>query len=428
MYQTNCQLVHAGLARMGIAPADIEDATQEVFVIAFKKRDEFRKDCSQKTWLLAIARRVAANMRRKTRVDVELSEEQEGDLPSPFDVVVEQEASSRVWHLIKKLPKDRQEVFVLSELQELSGSEIAMVTGLEPATVYWRVRTARREFGALLQREEAHDAWKQVRTEIRAEQESTRLRSWSPLFSRLSETAGTAPAYFFSLSPTLSHCALALLTVLSIPALRFPHSNDSSPRSTMQLAPVAKSVTAASTDEEAPQAAQTKLRRSQLEPIRQESEPHPLSKIVSKRSRTRAALKETLREEVFVSRVELAQQPRITRDSRAAASGATGIVEDADTAGSDISAELELLQEASRLRLRGSADVARQLLRRHKVEFPKGVLRKERNALLAQLDCTHAQLQELAPALRRAALSTCQGGRSTLFHKVQSVTADSSQN
>ncbi len=59
-------------------------------------------------------------------------------------------------------PSDQREVFVLAELEGLSGPEIAAALGAKLNTVYSRLRLARRHFARVVKRSQAH-----VRREMR---------------------------------------------------------------------------------------------------------------------------------------------------------------------------------------------------------------------------------------------------------------------
>jgi RNA polymerase sigma-70 factor (ECF subfamily) len=55
--------------------------------------------------------------------------------------------------LLDGLDERKREVFVLSEILEMSGREIAETTGVPMNTVYSRLRAAREEFDAAAQRQ-----------------------------------------------------------------------------------------------------------------------------------------------------------------------------------------------------------------------------------------------------------------------------------
>jgi RNA polymerase sigma-70 factor (ECF subfamily) len=65
------------------------------------------------------------------------------------------EQAALLHRLLDSLDDDKREVFVLSELEEMSGPEIAEALQLNLNTVYARVRAARSAFETALRRYEA---------------------------------------------------------------------------------------------------------------------------------------------------------------------------------------------------------------------------------------------------------------------------------
>lgn len=117
-----------------------DDLTQETYLRAFGALPRFRGESSARTWLLAIARRVAADHlrsrdRRPQGVAVDAP-----DLPvagaDPADHVP-------VSLLLARLDSDRREVFVLTQLLGLSYAEAGEVCGCPVGTVRSRVARAR---------------------------------------------------------------------------------------------------------------------------------------------------------------------------------------------------------------------------------------------------------------------------------------------
>jgi len=68
------------------------------------------------------------------------------------------EGARLLYALLDELDADLREVFVLSELEEMSGPAIAEALDLELSNVYARVRRARLAFDAALKRHRARQA------------------------------------------------------------------------------------------------------------------------------------------------------------------------------------------------------------------------------------------------------------------------------
>ena len=54
--------------------------------------------------------------------------------------------------LLDRLSDEKREVFVLAELEQLTGAEIGEILGINQRTVYSRLRAARAEFDAAVRR------------------------------------------------------------------------------------------------------------------------------------------------------------------------------------------------------------------------------------------------------------------------------------
>jgi RNA polymerase sigma-70 factor (ECF subfamily) len=140
--------------------ADVEDLTQQVFIAVHQNLDRFRGDCAVTTWLYGIASRTVLmhfrTGRRRNRAieafgnETRTQETAAASAESSFEVRQELERVSRCLEQIK--PKKRI-VFVLHEVEGLSGKEIAHALDINEATVWTRLFHARRELVALLRKE-----------------------------------------------------------------------------------------------------------------------------------------------------------------------------------------------------------------------------------------------------------------------------------
>lgn len=143
------------LTHLGVRPADVPDASQEVFVVVMKRAETFRGDSSVRTWLYGICRNVAHTTRRKTASirevpTDELPEEilqpaQEGDLWI-------KRAHAQLVEALQALDEEQREVFLLYEIEDLSIEEIAAAQGTAISTCYARLHAARDKVQALLRR------------------------------------------------------------------------------------------------------------------------------------------------------------------------------------------------------------------------------------------------------------------------------------
>jgi RNA polymerase sigma-70 factor (ECF subfamily) len=123
----------AHLAERSVA----DDLTQEVYLRALPALVRFRAEASARTWLLSIARRVAADHVRHQRRRRALALRQPGVTePDPA-------ASVELSLLLDRLDHDRRVAFVLTQLLGLTYAETASVCGCPVGTVRSRVARAR---------------------------------------------------------------------------------------------------------------------------------------------------------------------------------------------------------------------------------------------------------------------------------------------
>jgi RNA polymerase sigma-70 factor (ECF subfamily) len=135
-------------ANRGIPRAALDDVTQEVFIVVDRKLHEFEGRASLRTWIAAIVRRVVADYikKRGNRPAGDETLEREPACEASRERLEENAALELLDTLLARMSDDQREVFVLHEIEELSGAEIAEVTGVNENTVWTRLRAARRIF------------------------------------------------------------------------------------------------------------------------------------------------------------------------------------------------------------------------------------------------------------------------------------------
>jgi RNA polymerase sigma-70 factor (ECF subfamily) len=139
------------LLHLGVRERDVADVTHGVFLIAYRKWGEFEHRSSPRTWLYGIALRAARNHARKGAVRREIPEA-EPDARATTGA----EASTEALHarrqlalaeqVLDSLAAEQREVFILHELEQMTGSEIAALLGVPEGTVRSRLRLGRAAF------------------------------------------------------------------------------------------------------------------------------------------------------------------------------------------------------------------------------------------------------------------------------------------
>ena len=164
VYRDHVQTVARWVARLAGRGADVEDLTQEVFVIVDRRLREFRGDSAVATWLFRIAANVAANDRRRrarvpwwkpTRLAVERTLPAPGD--TPLERLERRERQSMFYAALDRLREDHRRLLVLFELEQLSTSEIAPMLGRTEGNVRVLLHRARAAFLKSLLRERKRD-------------------------------------------------------------------------------------------------------------------------------------------------------------------------------------------------------------------------------------------------------------------------------
>ena len=151
LYDVHFRLVWRALRRLGVPSSDLMDLTQKVFLITFRNLSRFEGRSSIATWLYGICNRVAAAHRRSNAVRHEVPTDPAAlaGVPvatpaAPSDVVLAHQVE--VERILSKLSEGQRAVFVLYEMDELSGPEIASLLGISLGTVRSRLRYARATF------------------------------------------------------------------------------------------------------------------------------------------------------------------------------------------------------------------------------------------------------------------------------------------
>jgi len=119
---------------------DAEDIVQETYLTAILKRDQFREQSSQRTWLCGIAEnKVRQHIRRKS-IHASRTAELEDDLPiNDRDRLIAAEELTLLQNNVNDLPNDLRSCAVVSILCGMDGRDAAEILGIPVQTVYNRV-------------------------------------------------------------------------------------------------------------------------------------------------------------------------------------------------------------------------------------------------------------------------------------------------
>jgi RNA polymerase sigma-70 factor (ECF subfamily) len=136
---------------------DAEDVLIEALLKAYRNLDQLRESAAFKAWLAQIARRVCWQLKQRESLQplLQLSTvEDEGQQiaspePSPELLLAKQQMKEWLLKAVDHLEPTYREVYVLREIEEMSGEEVAKRLGLSLAAMKTRLHRAResvREF------------------------------------------------------------------------------------------------------------------------------------------------------------------------------------------------------------------------------------------------------------------------------------------
>ena len=127
---------------------EAEDVTQDAFLRALHRIDQYRGTAPFRAWLMRIVTNTALNtLERRRAIPVEDVEEPEpspeGEALSPASMLERSEARERLAGKITRLRPEHRALVVLRDLEGLSYEEIMTITGLPEGTVKSRLHRAR---------------------------------------------------------------------------------------------------------------------------------------------------------------------------------------------------------------------------------------------------------------------------------------------
>jgi RNA polymerase sigma-70 factor (ECF subfamily) len=162
LVQAHSDFVWRSLRRLGVPEHLVDDATQQVFLIAAGKLEAIRPGC-ERSFLFGALGNVAAHVRRslaRGREQPQASVVETVDpSPQPDELIAQRQTRALLDEVLDALPTELRTVFILFELEELPAPEVAELTGLALGTVASRLRRAREEFHKAAKRVRANAAW-----------------------------------------------------------------------------------------------------------------------------------------------------------------------------------------------------------------------------------------------------------------------------
>jgi RNA polymerase sigma factor (sigma-70 family) len=135
-----------GLLARRLLGTDVDDVTQDVFVIVLEKAGRFRGECSLWTWLTRITLNQCRNRIRRQQVRRRFEQwfrRTDRHSPAADARAAQEDEASVIRQAIDALPVRDREVIVLAYLEGQSSREIAATVGRSQNSVEVRLHRAR---------------------------------------------------------------------------------------------------------------------------------------------------------------------------------------------------------------------------------------------------------------------------------------------
>jgi RNA polymerase sigma-70 factor (ECF subfamily) len=151
LYGEHFAFVWRNVQRLGLCGPEVDDAVQEVFMVVHRRLADFEPRTSVRAWIFGILTRIVRTHRR-TRVrkqppSCDVTDTLvDASCLGPEEQLERTRAARALEAILRTLTEDQCEVFVLVELEGMSGPEIADALNISVNTVYSRLRSAREHF------------------------------------------------------------------------------------------------------------------------------------------------------------------------------------------------------------------------------------------------------------------------------------------
>jgi RNA polymerase sigma-70 factor, ECF subfamily len=131
--------------------ADAEDVLMDALLKAYRSLGQLREAAAFRTWLGQIARRLCWRLKEREAMapllQLSVMEDEGAELASQGEAVdeelVRRERKALLWQAIGELPPDARAIYVLRDVEELSGAEVVKALGITVPAMKSRLHRAR---------------------------------------------------------------------------------------------------------------------------------------------------------------------------------------------------------------------------------------------------------------------------------------------
>jgi RNA polymerase sigma-70 factor (ECF subfamily) len=150
LYEHYEPMVERWVRRLAGPSADAEDLIHDVFVVALRRRSEFRGDAKVSTWLFRITQLVVRKrrFRRKLRQCLDVLHRSHEiavvpPTPTPLEVVEQRQQHARLYAALDHLPDKYRTAIILCDIEGAGAEEAGRLLGLTANAVWVRVHRGR---------------------------------------------------------------------------------------------------------------------------------------------------------------------------------------------------------------------------------------------------------------------------------------------
>ncbi len=160
VYRQHVQQVARWVTRLGGPVLEVDDVVQEIFMTVYRLLSSFRGASKLSTWLYSITEHAVMTRRRKERFRRMFTfsadpyqYEVTAQGPTPLEELERRQSARVLYRALEGVAENYRAIFILFEIEGLSGEEIAELTGLTLPTVWVRLSRARKKLIARIEKE-----------------------------------------------------------------------------------------------------------------------------------------------------------------------------------------------------------------------------------------------------------------------------------
>jgi RNA polymerase sigma factor, sigma-70 family len=150
LYETYEPSVERWVRRLAGPGADVEDLVHDVFLVALRRKNEFRGDAKISTWLFRITDLIVRKRRFRRRLHGLLGHVFRDDTtalapssPTPLEELERRQQCALLYAALDRLPEKYRTPVIMFDIDGRPAQEVASLLGIKPNAVWVRVHRAR---------------------------------------------------------------------------------------------------------------------------------------------------------------------------------------------------------------------------------------------------------------------------------------------